>query len=333
MRSGTKTVAPTEYEKALKIYEKLVLSKTAKGYSEDGDGIAFAGTENANRVTGYQPQLLNEVELEDIIAMVQADPGKWVAQEKFDGERRGLKVEGGKIVGANRKGLEVPVRKEIEAAVAKIVAQGVSDFEVDCEDMGGWYAVFDLLSINGEDLRGYVAAERLDRLDAFYSNCKDAGIDRVLREAPTFELDGPGRIEKLVAELGERKAEGLVFKRLDAAYEAGRPNSGGTQLKLKFTHDITVRVKNHTEGKRSVGMEMLHDGVWTGVGKVTIPANHYMPAVGDLIDVQYLYAFKGGSLFQPILRGKRTDYDEADCTTEKLVYKADPTSDLEPTVI
>jgi bifunctional non-homologous end joining protein LigD len=68
---------------------------------------------------------------------------------------------------------------------------------------------------------------------------------------------------------------------------------------------------------------LLHDGDWTEVGKVTIPASEEIPAVGALIDVEYLYAYKGGALFQTIFRGVRTDYLEADCTTDKLCYKPD----------
>ena len=315
LKPGSKTATPVPYEKAKPIYDKLVTSKTSKGYSPDGDGVAFSGTEHAGRVTGFQPQLLNAVDMEDIMAMVAAEPGKWVAQEKHDGERRGLKVEAGKIVASNRKGLEVPVRK--------IAAHGLSDFEIDCEDMGEWMAPFDMLSIDGTDLRDRVTAERLDRLDTFSSLCKMAGADDVFRDCTTWDLDAPERVMEMVDAFRKRKAEGLVFKRLDVAYQAGRPNSGGSQLKLKFTNDITVRVASRTEGKRSVAMEMLHDGAWTGVGNVTIPANHDMPEAGDLVDVNYLYAYEGGSLYQPVFRGKRTDYEAADCTTDKLVYKAE----------
>jgi bifunctional non-homologous end joining protein LigD len=57
------------------------------------------------------------------------------------------------------------------------------------------------------------------------------------------------------------------------------------------------------------------------VGNVTIPPNHAVPAAGEIIEVEYLYAYHGGSLYQPVYRGKRTDLDLDACTTVQLKYK------------
>lgn len=321
LRTGTKTKSPLPYDKAKKVYDDLVQSKTSKGYTPDGSGIAFTGTENAGRVTGYLPQLLNTASQEDIKALVAGAPGAWVAQEKHDGERRGLKVEGGKIVASNRKGLEVPVRTEFEDAVAKIVAHGLSDFELDCEDMGGSLVPFDILSIEGQDLRKEPFKTRLEKLYTFICLAKKAEVDHIFRETPSHIMESPEQVDEMVDRFRKMKAEGLVFKLLTAPYEPGKPNSGGSQLKLKFTNDITVRVAGHVEGKSSVQMEILEDGKWVNVGKVTIPSSFCLPAVGALIDVEYLYAYKGGALFQPVYRAERTDYDAEECTADKLVYK------------
>ena len=59
----------------------------------------------------------------------------------------------------------------------------------------------------------------------------------------------------------------------------------------------------------------------TLMGNVTVPANQDIPAAGDIIEVGYLYAYPGGSLFQPIYRGKRSDMNISDCTTGQLKYK------------
>jgi bifunctional non-homologous end joining protein LigD len=52
--------------------------------------------------------------------------------------------------------------------------------------------------------------------------------------------------------------------------------------------------------------------VFADVGNVTIPLNIEIPAVGELIEVRYLYAYPGGSLFQPVYLDVRTDLDDAD---------------------
>ena len=82
-----------------------------------------------------------------------------------------------------------------------------------------------------------------------------------------------------------------------------------------------------TPDKRSVTV-----GVWnpdsgqpaalTQVGAVTIATNQDIPAVGDLIDVKYLYAFEGGCLFQPTFKGVRTDLEPTAANVTQLVFKA-----------
>jgi bifunctional non-homologous end joining protein LigD len=58
------------------------------------------------------------------------------------------------------------------------------------------------------------------------------------------------------------------------------------------------------------------------VGNVTIPANHSIPAKGAIVEVRYLYAYPGGSLFQPVYLGKRDDVDMRACTVSQLKFKA-----------
>jgi bifunctional non-homologous end joining protein LigD len=63
------------------------------------------------------------------------------------------------------------------------------------------------------------------------------------------------------------------------------------------------------------------------VGNVTIPPNHNIPVAGDVVEVEYLYAYKGGSIYQPVYRGKRTDLDINACTTDQLKYKPEGRDD------
>jgi bifunctional non-homologous end joining protein LigD len=60
------------------------------------------------------------------------------------------------------------------------------------------------------------------------------------------------------------------------------------------------------------------------VGNVTVPTGRAKPDVDSLIEVQYLYAYKGGSLYQPVLIGPRTDINRDECTLEQLKFKNVP---------
>ena len=53
LRDGTKTESPVAYEKAKKIYDKLVLSKTSKGYIPIECNVTFAGTDKAGEITDF----------------------------------------------------------------------------------------------------------------------------------------------------------------------------------------------------------------------------------------------------------------------------------------
>lgn len=128
--------------------------------------------------------------------------------------------------------------------------------------------------------------------------------------------------QELYDELVKREAEGIVFKRKDAPYTAGRPASGGNCLKHKFYAEATFIVASLTKGKRSVGLELVgENGERVGVGKVTIPPNKEVPKVGDFVEVKYLYAYRGGAIFQSEYKWKRKDCDLTDATMKQLKYK------------
>ncbi len=111
-----------------------------------------------------------------------------------------------------------------------------------------------------------------------------------------------------------------MFKRWDAPYTAGRPNSGGPQFKHKFVTTCSAVVTT-VNRQRSVGVSLLSTAGWESVGNVTIPANQDVPEVGAVVEVRYLYAAVGGALFQPVYLGERTDVEAHECVTAQLKFK------------
>ena len=115
-------------------------------------------------------------------------------------------------------------------------------------------------------------------------------------------------------------AEGIVFKGRNAPYTYGRPSSGGLYLKHKFYKTCSCVVTKINQ-QRSVGVSLDRGTELEPVGNVTIPPNFNVPSLNDIVEVRYLYAFLGGSLYQPTYLGCRTDIALEDCTMEQLVYK------------
>lgn len=128
----------------------------------------------------------------------------------------------------------------------------------------------------------------------------------------------------LLAELRAHGQEGIVFKRASAPYVYGRPTSGGNQLKFKFVESATLLVGAVNGSRRSVELHGLDAaGHPVALGSVTIPAHFDVPTPGAIVEVRYryLYAYPGGSLFQPVYLGKRSDQPREARTTAQIKPK------------
>lgn len=103
-------------------------------------------------------------------------------------------------------------------------------------------------------------------------------------------------------------------------YTPGRPNSGGAALKFKFKESSTaICLGDSSDGKRSIRLGLLSsEGAMVNVGKVSVPPNQPVPKPDDLVEVQYLYKYENGSLFQPVLLGIRDDQNRHECTLAQV---------------
>ncbi|MCF6350956.1 MAG: WGR domain-containing protein [Flavobacteriaceae bacterium] len=306
LKTGTKTQNPVVYDKAKKIYDKLVLSKAQKGYvpSKEEDNTTYT-VDTEQRKTGIHCQLLNPIK-EDEIAPYIYDNNWWL-QEKKDGKRMLIQKTETAIIAINRKGLSVGMPKSIETSAALTE----HTFIIDGEAIGEELYVFDLLYYNGKDLKTETYQNRYELLLSinFTNNIK------VLKSAKSAI-----KKQKLFDQLKSENTEGLVFKKIDSLYKAGRPNSKGDQVKFKF-YDTASVIVSKVNDKRSVGLSVLDNEKEIFVGNVTIPSNKKIPKKDTIIEVRYLYAYKAGSLYQPTFISVRTDMDKQDCKIEQLKYK------------
>lgn len=182
--------------------------------------------------------------------------------------------------------------------------------------MGDTLHAFDLLEEKGRELRETPYIKRMAGFQFL--------LDRHHKHLrPVTTLVGPGDKGREFAAFRDAGAEGVVFKDTEAPYSPGRPNSGGAQLKYKFVESASFIVTARN-AQRSVALGLYDGEILVPAGNVTIPTNHAVPAVGEVVEVQFLYAFKeSGSIYQPVYQGKRCDIPAGDCTTGQLKYKAD----------
>lgn len=313
LNTGTKTNVPVEYDKAVVIFEKLIKEKKAKGYTEGEEGTPYQHSEK--QPSGIQCQLLNPIEESEVQRFI-IDPA-YAAQEKYDGKRMLLQKQGAAIHGINRKGLLCGLPSLVIHSAQRIPG----DFILDGECVGEVLYVFDLLMLNGEDLKPLAYQDRYVSLMNLVAAYQSDHVAHHIQLAP-LSRNSKDKSE-LLADLKWDEKEGIVFKQLSAPYTPGRPNSGGTQFKHKFYATVSAVISKINQ-QRSVEIRLLNGDGWVPAGNVTIPSNFNVPKVGQVVEVRYLYAFKeSGSLFQPTYLGIRDDVAVGDCKTTQLKYKAE----------
>jgi bifunctional non-homologous end joining protein LigD len=307
LTTGSKTKGPVHYGKAKMVYDKLVSSKTAKGY------IPVGGAAPINTVvresTGNIPQLLNEINEKDVESYITDDT--YCMQQKHDGRRRMIQKVPGKVIGSNKKGQTVALTPEIEAECMALTVLHT----LDGEDMGDHIMIFDDKHV--EHL------PYTDRYALIKGSLNGSTQLKVTETAWTTEEK-----RAMYAKLKAQRAEGVVFKDKNATYTEGRPSSGGTQFKCKFYATASCIVSGHHATKSSISLDVYDDNDLIDVGNVTVYPNQTMPDIGDVVEVKYLYFNEGGSLYQPVLIDingvtTRDDVDGRECVIDKLKLKED----------
>ena len=292
LTASKKNSSPLALADAKVLLGKVLREKMAKGYTEGADAPYYTATDKEDRFTGVLPMLLNSVDESDMYTCFFDDD--WIAEKKFDGKRIMVRKSiDGSVEGINRKGLLVGIPEVVAEEIKKLPGA----FVLDGEMVGEVYHAFDVIS------------DKIlwDRKHDLY----------LLMNTQPRELH-PHVVEVQYHNFGAKKlffdalradgAEGIVFKHRRSIYRPGRPNKGGNALKFKFKARHTFMVAG-CNAKRSVSLFAADDTPvgYTSVGNCTIPPNCDIPEPGNLVDVEYLYAYKGGSLFQPVYKGKRDD--------------------------
>ena len=207
---------------------------------------------------------------------------EWLHEVKYDGYRTLLAVGGGKAKAYTRTGLDWSERfAPIVEAAAALPHAALLDGEVVALDASGRpdfqalqaslkhgegplaFFAFDLLSLDGEDLTGLGNLARKERLAAL--------LDGV--EAPLFYSEHVlGEGEKLLEGLCAEGMEGIVAKRADAPYRAGRRVQSWVKVKCLRRQEFVIvgwLPSEKSRGFRSLLLGLHEDGgVLRYAGKV-----------------------------------------------------------------
>lgn len=284
------------------------------------------------------PQLAKQAEVTNLTHYINDD--RWIMEQKLDGHRV-LLVSGGehKPTALTRSGSlysrKLP-QDILDYRFPKVAAllggndgatgEWVLDGELVGEAVNGHtvsstYWVFDVLQAPGLD-EGSPLWMRRAYLEAFFE--KFSG--HPFKLAPQAKTSS----EKIALSDTALKNnfEGLVLKDTQSPYRPGGRTPEWLKVKFVKTADcIVLGVRD--DGKDSVKLGMIEHGdpqfpngkpVEVGRSSLIGKEKNGALAVGDVIEVRYLYVGAGGRLYQPTIMRKRVDKAMHECTTDQMVF-------------
>jgi bifunctional non-homologous end joining protein LigD len=252
-----KTVAKKAAPRQTTARKKTVKKATAKGTSKRKSKRKRAG----DPLPDFIPPALAT------LSDKAPEAGNWIHEIKFDGYRIQARLDNGKVKLLTRKGLDWTHKfASVAEAVATLPAEaalidgelvvndehGVSSFSalqqaLKSGDNGAMtYYVFDLMHLNGDDLRPLPLTHRKAALAQLLKKASDAGPIHL-----SESIDEPGPV--LVKHACKLGLEGIISKRADAGYHSGR---GYDWLKTKCSDRqefIIAGFAPSTNDKHSVG--------------------------------------------------------------------------------
>lgn len=241
---------------------------------------------SANSPGRFRPVMLAQA-LDEAVDFGKLDPADYAAEWKWDGIRVQAVNEGGLRRLYTRNGDDISrtfpdvlealefdgaidgellvMRGAVLASFADL-QQRLNRKSVDAKLLKNFPAAiraYDLLSEAGEDTRVLSFAERRVRLEAFVGRLKTSRID--LSPMQPFTTWADLAVLRGEPPPGDAQiAEGLMLKRWDSIYEAGRPK--GPWFKWKrdpFLIDAVLMYAQRGHGKRSSFYSDYTFGVWT----------------------------------------------------------------------
>ena len=292
------------------------------------------------------------------------DDSDWVFEDKYDGFRMVAKIEGGKVALYSRNG-KIISHSYIEVAKALEVVKGdaVIDGELVALDKDGishfqllqnalrseaklLYCAFDLMFLNGEDLRGLTLLERKKRLKGILPRHKLIAFSRHRKTSGT----------KFFEEAERQGLEGIMAKRADSTYVSGGRTDNWLKIKTSKRQEVVIagftaprrtrphfgalvlalREKNGWRYIGHVGTGFSHETLKELYGKLVklkAPKSPFPAKVKDeaattwvkpllVAEVKFTEWTTKGEMRHPVYLGLRTDKRAEDVTREREKFPA-----------
>lgn len=257
----------------------------------------------------FVPMLATNCENLDALSSFVTDDA-WALEQKIDGHRRAL-VAGDRIVPVNRRGEPSTLPPMVQAGLTPLP----DGFVLDGELLDDVLYVFDLpraATLLAPTASLVERREVLERLFSLWEH--DEAVVRLLPSARSA-ADKQALVDAVVGTHGE----GFVAKHCDDTYREGKRSPAWRKVKLTSCADVVV-VAVSPDGRENYEIAVVDGGALVPVG--SIAWNHRrsdgLLAVGDVVEVRYLYVGAQQRLVQPRIVRRRTDKTAAECTADQL---------------
>lgn len=250
---------------------------------------------------GFRPMMLaNPI---DLSVLAELEPGAFAAEWKWDGVRVQLAAHGGRRRLYSRSGDDISAGfPDILAAMdfdavldGELLVAEIDGVRPFCEtgpfprvasfnalqarlnrktvagrmldERPAFVQVYDILFETGADLRGFSVIDRRRRLEAFFA----AMPRRRLDISPLIPFDDWDGLSRMRAATHENGIEGVMLKRLDSAYVAGRPKGSWYKWKRDpLLLDVVLMYAQRGHGRRSSFYSDFTFGAWDGDALVPV---------------------------------------------------------------
>jgi bifunctional non-homologous end joining protein LigD len=179
-------------------------------------------------------------------------PGRWIYEIKFDGYRALALKQGSDIqlISRNEKSFNEKFGEIVKSVGELDVADAILDGEIVALDPKGrssfqllqafelsqeqpplFYYVFDLLRLNGKDLRSEPVEERKSQLEKLIG--KESSLVR-------YSASLTGDVKKLLPQVSRLGLEGLIGKREGSVYESGSRSGAWIKLQIHQEQEMVI---------------------------------------------------------------------------------------------